>query len=113
MEYTNYFIDLITKANNNHKESIRILHNEYDLENDQKIEYANQFMDFIKDNKNKPYSLYQYGNMLISGCGVEKDINKGIELLKESKRLGCSQAYYILAYTPMQKKIMKNCMIIF
>lgn len=92
------FINLTNKANIGDNTAIMELHNEYSNETDLKQDFNEELINFYKDNKDKPYSMYYYGKMHLFGLGVEKDLPKAIELLCQSRDLGCSQALVELAF---------------
>jgi len=98
MSKNQVFINLTNKANTLNQDAMNELHNEYLNETDLRQDFNTELINFYKDNTNKPYSLYYYGKIHLFGLGVEKDIKKAIELLCQSRDLGCSQALIELAY---------------
>ena len=93
------FNDLITKANEKDVKAMNMIHNYYCLENYMTQDYNDDLIKLITEgaNHNKPYSLFHLGIMNLLGSGIKKDFDKGIELIKKSMNVKCSQAYYLMA----------------
>lgn len=93
------FIDLITKADEKDVKAMNMIHNYYSLEKHMTQDYNNELIQLLTEraNQNKPYSLLQLAIMNLLGLGVNKDFDKGIELVKKSINMECSDAYHVMA----------------
>lgn len=99
MDWNQTFIELINKANEGNLDAQIQLHDLYYDHQDAKQEFNDDLISFYEKgaNENKPYFVYYYGMMCYLGYGVERDKEKGIELIKKSMEYKCSQAYYMMA----------------
>lgn len=96
---SNELIDLITKANEGNVEKMNQFHNRYYFPKYTTQKYDPIVIQFLieSSNENKPYSLLQLALIYLLGLGLEKDFDKGIELLKKSINVKCPHAYFIMA----------------
>jgi len=101
------FTNMIIRADDNNNEAINALHNYYCLEKYIGQEHTNELIEFLKErsDQSKPYSLLHLSMVYLLGLGINKDFNKGIELLKNSVDVGCSEAYYLMAILVLTKQI--------
>ncbi|AYV77865.1 MAG: tetratricopeptide repeat protein [Edafosvirus sp.] len=104
MDWNKYITGFVDKANNGDVESMNKLHVLYYYETHLLQNFNDKLIEFYQSGADKPYSSYQLALFELNGLN-DKPINfeKGIELLKKSMELGCSQAFVYMAMLKANK----------
>lgn len=101
------FTDLIMRADDGDMKATNMLHNYYCLEKYMTENYNDELIQLLTEraNQNKPYSLLHMAMLYLLGLKLDKDFDRGIELIKKSISVECSEAYYLMAMMVLTNQI--------